>query len=119
MPNLEEEILVCASCQYGKQNRLLFSHNKAWRAIKKLQLIHTNVVEPSKTISLSRSTYYIAFIDDYTRLCWVYFLKFKSDIANVFLKFKNWIENLSGHKIRVIRSNNSTEYTLDKFAKFC
>jgi hypothetical protein len=29
MPNLEEEILVCTSCQYGKQNRLPFPLNKA------------------------------------------------------------------------------------------
>jgi hypothetical protein len=28
MPNLEEEILVCTSCQYGKQNRLPFPLNK-------------------------------------------------------------------------------------------
>jgi hypothetical protein len=39
MPNLEEEILVCTSCQYGKQNRLPFPLNKARRAIEKLQLI--------------------------------------------------------------------------------
>jgi hypothetical protein len=29
MSNLEEEILVCTSCQYGKQNRLPFPLNKA------------------------------------------------------------------------------------------
>jgi hypothetical protein len=68
MPNLEEEILVCAYCQYDKQNKLSFPHNKAWRVIKKLQLIHTDVARPLKTISLNGSRYYIAFIDDYTRM---------------------------------------------------
>jgi len=89
MPNLEEEITVCSSCQYGKQNRLSFPLNKAWRAMKKLQLIHIDVAGPLKTISLNGSRYYIDFIDDYTRMCWVYFLKFKTEVASVFLKFKN------------------------------
>jgi transposase InsO family protein len=119
MPNLEEEILVCTSCQYGKQNILSFPLNKVWRAIEKLQLIHTNVAGPLKTISLNGSRYYIAFIDDYTRMCWVYFLKFKTEVANVFLKFKNWIENQNGHKIQVVRSDNGTKYTSNKFARFC
>ena len=35
------------------------------------------------------------------------------------MKFKNWIENQSGHRIQVVRSDNGTEYTLNKFAKFC
>jgi hypothetical protein len=119
MPKLEEEIKVCSSCQYGKQNRLPFPQNKAWRATKKLQLIHTNVAGPLKTISLNGSRYYIAFIDDYTRMCWVYFLKFKTEVASVLMRFKNWIENQSGHRIQVVRSDNGTEYTSNKFAKFC
>ena len=86
--------------------------------MKKLQLIHTDVAGPLKTISLNGSRYYIAFIDDYTRMCWVYFLKFKTEVASVFMKFKNWIENQSGHRIQVVRSDNGTEYTSNKFAKF-
>ena len=88
MSNLEEQIIVCTSCQYGKQNKLPFSQNKAWRAIKKLQLIHTDVVGPLKTVSLNGSRYYIVLIDDYTRICWVYFLKFKAEVTNVFPNLK-------------------------------
>jgi hypothetical protein len=69
MPKLDEEIIVCSSCQYGKQNRLPFPLNKAWRAMKKLQFFHTDVAGPLKTISLNGSRYYIAFIDDYARMC--------------------------------------------------
>ena len=53
MPNLEEEITVCTSCQYSKHNRLLFSLNKAWRVMEKLQLIHIDVAGLLKTISLN------------------------------------------------------------------
>jgi hypothetical protein len=37
--------------------------------MEKLQLIHTDVAGPLKTISLNGNRYYIAFIDDYTRMC--------------------------------------------------
>lgn len=35
------------------------------------------------------------------------------------MKFKAWIENQSACKIQVIRSDNGTEYTYDRFNSFC
>ncbi|KAH9704543.1 hypothetical protein KPL70_011512 [Citrus sinensis] len=110
---------VCGVCQLGKQARLSFPVNKAWRAVEKLQLIHTDVCGPMRTASLNGNRYFMVLIDDFSRMCWVYFLKQKSEVASVFWKFKTWIENQSGCKIKVIRSDNGTEYTTDKFAKFC
>jgi hypothetical protein len=52
-------------------------------------------------------------------MCWVYFLKSKAEVAGVFLRFKNWVENQSGHKIQIVRSDNGTKYTSNKFAQFC
>ena len=39
-------------------------------------------------------------------MCWIYFLRFKSEVAGVFFKFKNWIENQSDFRIQVLRSDN-------------
>ena len=119
LPELEEELPTCAAFQYGKQTRLPFPKNKAWRATQKLQLVHTDVGGPQKTPSLNDSKFYIAFIDDHTRMCWIYFMKFKSEVANIFWKFKAWVENQSKCKMQVIRSDNGTEYTSEKFNKFC
>ena len=87
VPLLEEKLADCVACQYGKQVRNPFPQF-AWRAIHKLQLVHTDVGGPQKTSSLKGSKYYIAFIDDDTRFCWIYFLKFKFEVANVFWKYK-------------------------------
>ena len=119
LPELEEELPTCAACQYGKQTRLPFPQNKAWRASQKLQLIHTDVGGPMKTLSLNGSKYYIVFIDDNTRMCWIYFMKLKSEVADIFWKFKAWVETQSKYKLQVIRSDNGTEYTSEKFNKFC
>ena len=46
-------------------------------------------------------------------------MKFKSEVADIFWKFKAWAENQSKCKMQVIRSNNGTKYTSEKFNKFC
>ena len=117
-PHIETELPNCRSCQYGKQARTPFQQ-ATWRATSKLQLIHTDLCGPQRTPSLNGSRHYIIFIDDFTRMCWICFLRFKSEVASVFFKFKQWIENQSGCKIQVLRSDNGKEYTSSEFNKFC
>ena len=69
LPVICDEKNVCQVCQFGKQSRLSFPVDKAWRAYERLQLIHTDVCGPMKTPSLNGSKYFILFIDDYTRMC--------------------------------------------------
>lgn len=73
----------------------------------------------SKKSFLNGNKYYIAFIDDYTIFYWIYFLKFKSEVAKVFWIYKIWVENQSGCKMQIIRLDNGKEYTCDSFNKFC
>ena len=72
-----------------------------------------------RTPSFNGSKYYIAFIDDHTRICWIYFMKLKSEVADIFWKFKAFVETQSECKIKVIRSDNGAEYSFEKFNKFC
>ncbi|KAL4342366.1 hypothetical protein GQ457_08G025750 [Hibiscus cannabinus] len=81
--------------------------------------LHAYVGGPIKMPSLNGSKYYIAFIDDFARFCWIYFMKFKSEVADIFWKFKAYVETQSGCKMQVIKSDNGTEYTSEKFNKFC
>jgi len=106
-------------CQLGKQTRLPFPINQSRRTSEKLQLIHSDVCGPMRTPTLSGSKYFVLFIDDLTRMCWVYFLRQKSEVAAVFQRFKNLVENESHYKIKAIRSDNGTEYCCSQFDKFC
>lgn len=118
LPHLDSELPSCEACQYGKLTRLPFKQSN-WRATEKLQLIHTDLAGPQRTASLKESKYYIIFIDDFSRMCWIYFLQSKSEVAGVFWKFKLWIEKQSGCMIQALRSDNGKEYTSAQFTMFC
>ena len=51
------------------------------------------------------------FIDDYTRMTWVTFLKEKSEAFEKFKIFKAKVENETNLKIKCIRSDNGGEFT--------
>jgi transposase InsO family protein len=60
----------------------------------------------------------ILFIDDYTRMTWVSFLKEKSKSFEVKV-FKVHVKNETNLKIKFLRSDNGGEFTSNKFNKFC
>ncbi|GLT45830.1 hypothetical protein SLA2020_196340 [Shorea laevis] len=119
LPEIHVNDDVCSSCQFGKLHRQVFPINSAWRASQKLELVHTDVCGPMKTTSLGQNLYFILFIDDYTRMTWVYFMSSKAQVFFVFKKFKALVENQSGCKIKILRSDNGKEYTSKEFDSFC
>ena len=106
---------VCDACLLGELHRQHFPIEKAWRAREKLELVHTDLCSPMRTLFLSENKYFILFIDDFTRMTWVYFLRQKSNVLHVFKKFKSLVETESGCKIKHLRSNWGKEYTSVEF----
>ena len=103
---------VCKGCAQGKNIKNPFpkSDNKA-KGI--LELVHSDVCSPMPSTSLREYVYYVSFIDDYSRKTWVYFLKSKDEVLGKFKEFKALVENLSERKIKILRSDNGGEYTLN------
>lgn len=62
----------------------------------------------------------MTFIDDYSLKTWIYFLKTKEsdEVLDRFKEFKGLVENQTGRKIKVLRSDNSGEYTSGGFVDF-
>ncbi|KAL4362450.1 hypothetical protein GQ457_04G012430 [Hibiscus cannabinus] len=110
---------LCEPCKLGKQHRLPFPKEEVWRASEKLQLVHTDICGPHRTLSLGGNKYFILFIDDFTRMTWVYFMIEKSEVFKVFKKFKALAEVQSGCKLQKLRSDRGKEYTSTEFDLFC
>ncbi|KAE8692180.1 putative ROP-interactive CRIB motif-containing protein 6 [Hibiscus syriacus] len=108
----------CEHCVLGKQKRVKFGttiHNT--KGI--VDYIHSDVWGPSKTSSLGGNHYFVTFVDDFSRRVWVYLMKSKDEVLQIFLKWKNMIENQTGRKIKRLRTNNGGEYKSDPFFYVC
>jgi len=69
--------------------------------------------------SIDGSRYYVLFLDDYTLMCWVYFLKQKSETFGTFKKFKALVEKQSNCSIKTLRSDGGGKFTSREFNQFC
>ncbi|GAU33542.1 hypothetical protein TSUD_143350 [Trifolium subterraneum] len=119
LPIIDDVVDMCDVCQFGKQSRLPFPVESTWRASEKLQLIHTDVCGPMPTTSLNGNKYFLLFIDDFTRMCWVFFLRQESDVFPAFQSFKLMVEKEVDCQIKKLRSDNGNEYTAGEFKVFC
>ena len=107
----------CEHCVTSKQHRLKFNKSSS-RSKSTLELIHSDVWKaPVK--SKGGAEYFVSFIDDYSRRCWVYPIRKKADVFLTFKVFKAQIELEAEKKIKCLRIDNGGEYTSDEFKNFC
>jgi histone deacetylase 1/2 len=99
---------VCDACQQGKSHQLPFSESS--RVVKSpLELDFSDVWGHAQT-SVSGHNYYVNFIDAYSCFTWLYLIKRKSDVFNVFLQFQAHVEGLLQTKIISVQSDWGGEY---------
>ncbi|KAI5344539.1 hypothetical protein L3X38_012416 [Prunus dulcis] len=80
------------------------------KSTKPLELVHSDVWGPSPIVSALGYKYYVLFLDDYTKYCWLYPLTYKSDVLATFKVFKAKLENLLNSRIKILRSDSGGEY---------
>jgi transposase InsO family protein len=114
----EKSLELCKGCLEGKQHREAFPSGKTKRASDFLEIVHSDVCGPMKYTSIGGSNYFLTFIDDYSRMTFVYFLKSKDEVFEKFKEFKALVENQCGKKIKCLRNDNGGEYTSHLFTKF-
>jgi len=86
--------VICPGCQYEKSHRLSFptSENKATVT---LQLVHSDLIGPTRIPSYTGLYYVMIIVDDFSRFTWVYFLQHKSEALSKFIQFKQHAEKKS------------------------
>lgn len=108
--------LNCEICCEGKQSRLPFATGS--RATEILQIVHSDVCGPMESKSIGGARYFLLFIDDYSRMTFIYFLKAKSKVLSYFKEFKSRVENFQSKKIKILRTDNGCEYCSNDFEEF-
>ena len=104
---------VCSGCVL-KKHQDNFDKCAYWHALVPLELVHSDLCGPLLYASFSGFKYSLTFIDDYSRRTWVYFLKHKTKVLNMFLAYKALVEKQYDHQILKLRSDNGGEYVNNK-----
>lgn len=92
-------VSLCDSCQISKSAKLPFYPSES-RAVSPLGKIHCDLWGPAPIPSFQQFRYYVIFIDDFSRYCWLYPLKQKSDFIDVFVGFQKLVETQFTSKIK-------------------
>ena len=112
LPYLKQVILeFCENCVYGKQKRGRFIKVGKKKKSEKLELVHTDVQEPSQVQNLGAPHYFVTFIDDATRKTWVYCIRQNYDVFATFKKWKALVENETGKRLKCIIFDKGGEYS--------
>ncbi|KAI3526642.1 hypothetical protein L1887_05902 [Cichorium endivia] len=98
----------CPSCSINKSHKLPFGPN-SFTATKPLQLLYSDVWGPVQS-SIDHFTYYVIFVDYFSKYVWFYPLKRKSDVATIFPQFKLLVEKFFGSPLVSIFTDNGGEY---------
>ena len=91
------------------------------RAFKKLELIHSNLASLFLIRSISKSVYFIIFINNAIRMTQVYFLRSKAfkKVLQIFQQFKAFVKKDAEASIRCFRYDNGKgEYDNHLFKNF-
>ncbi|GJS35208.1 hypothetical protein Tco_0533590 [Tanacetum coccineum] len=110
---------TCVACLKGKQHRASCK-TKAFNPITKpLFMLHMDLFGPTFVSSLMHKKYCLVVTDDYSRFSWVFFLTTKDETSEILKNFIKEVENLVDKKVKIIRSDNGTEFKNKVMDDFC
>ena len=90
-------------------------HEKENRASVILERVHKNVRGPFLVASTEKHRYYVIFVYDYSRRCWILFMQKKDQTFSNFCDFKALVEKESGKQVKALWKDNGGEYISKKF----
>ncbi|CAA7050341.1 unnamed protein product [Microthlaspi erraticum] len=106
--SLLQKQFACSDCLINKTHKLPFSTNTI-TSNHPLEYLYSDVWS-SPLLSVDNYKYYLVNVDHYTRYTWLYPLKQKSQVREVFIAFKALVETKFQTKIRTLYSDNGGEF---------
>ncbi|XP_077228354.1 uncharacterized protein LOC143861305 [Tasmannia lanceolata] len=104
----------CESCQYGKHHRVSYPSRSVSCVNSPFELGHSNVWGPCRTPSMLGGKYFVIFVDDFSRMTWLYIIKDRSEVFSTFCLFYAEITNQYSCSLKCLRTDNACEYFSDR-----
>jgi hypothetical protein len=110
---------VCGPCQLGKQTRAAHKKTSGILTSKNLELLHMDLMGPTRTASLGGRKYILVVVNDFSRYTWANLLRKKSDAFDAAQHLFKKIQIEQSCQIMRIRSDHGREFENAKFEEFC
>ena len=98
----------CENCVEAKLTRSSFQSVE--KNTKPLDLIHSDICDLKFIQTKGGNKYFITFVNDNTKYCYVYLIRNKDKAIEKFILYKNEVENQLNKKIKVLRSDRGGEH---------
>ena len=109
---------LCKNCQIGKMGKTSFKR-KNYHSKEVLEIVHIDLCGPIGIERYIGDKLSILYVDDYSRMMIVMYLKEKYE---AFQKFKWYVERVEkeiGNKLKCLRSYRGGEFISNEFNEFC
>ena len=102
----------------GKYVKYTFHEKKNCASVIS-ERVHTDVCGPFSVSSREKHKYYVIFVDDFSRKCWIFFMQKKDQTFSKLCEFKELVEKESGKQVKDLRRDNGGEDISNEFKDFC
>jgi hypothetical protein len=110
---------VCAPCHHSKMIAASHSLVNTVMTEHPEQLLHMDIVGPSRVHSMGGKWCVLVIVDDYSRYSLIFFLESKDQVVEHFRLLALRLNNEHLNCLKVIRSDNGTEFRNASFDEFC
>ncbi|GJU77709.1 ribonuclease H-like domain-containing protein [Tanacetum coccineum] len=110
---------TCVACHKGKQHKASCKAKLERLITEPLHTLHMDLFGPTSVKSINHASYCLVITDDCTRFSWVFFLATKDETSGILQNFIRQIENQLNHRVKIIRSDNGTEFKNRDMLEFC
>lgn len=107
--NKDSVFFKCEVCELAKHTKSHYSI-QPYKPSKPFTLIHSDVWGPSRVSNNIGSRWFVTFIDDHTRVTWVFLMKGKLEVGSIFENFHKMVQTQFQSNIQILRTDNGGEY---------
>ncbi|XP_074308066.1 uncharacterized protein LOC141642964 [Silene latifolia] len=115
--NKNAKPFFCDICVMAKHHKLPFPRSSS-HAKQLFDLIHLDVWGPYKVPSLTGATSFLTILDDNSRNTWTFLIQNKAQVPGLVKQFVAYVETQFHKQIKIIRSDNGTEFFQTQCSQF-
>ena len=111
------DVGLCKYCQIAKMGKTSFNR-KNYQFEDVLEIVHTDLCGPIGIQSYSRAKLFILFVDDYSRMMTIMYLREKSKAFEKFKWYLAKVEKEKRKRLKWLRLDRGGEFTSNEFNNF-